>query len=33
MCDDAASKVNNALHRADDDDAVTITLEYGAFMN
>lgn len=33
MCTDAANDYLNALHKCDDDDATTITLEYAPFMN
>jgi len=32
-CTDSVSDVNNALHKAEDEDAPVITLEYGAYMN
>ena len=32
-CTDAVSDVNNALHKADDEEAPVITLEYGPYMN
>jgi hypothetical protein len=33
MCTDAQNLTLNALHKCDDDDATTLTLEYGAYMN
>ncbi len=30
-CTDAVSDVNNALHKADDEEAPVITLEYGPY--
>jgi hypothetical protein len=33
MCTDAKNDSLNALHSNDDEDAITVTLEYGAFMN
>ena len=32
-CTDAKTDVNNQLHLADDEDAITVILEYGAYMN
>ena len=32
-CTDSVSDVNNALHKADDEEAPVITLEYGPYMN
>lgn len=32
-CTDTVSDVNNALHKAEDEAAPVITLEYGPYMN
>ena len=32
-CTDSVSDVNNALHKAEDEDAPVVTLEYGPYMN
>ena len=33
MCTNTTNDTLNALHLADDEDAICLTLEYGAFMN